>query len=129
MSVAGEYRIRQIVLFGASVFLLSGVALIAFPEQFGEFINIRGESAFWALRMIGVVLIPLSYAMFILRATASNHTIRSFASLMILVSAALAAITFMAPGASNLGRWIYGIIGAAFALAYFAAVVVRPRSR
>lgn len=129
MSMAGEYRIRQIILFGASVFLLSGVALIAFPEQFGDFINIRGESAVWTLRMIGVVLIPLSYAMFILRATASNHTIRSFASLMILVSAALSVITFMAPGPANLGRWIYGLIGAAFALVYFAAVVVKPRSR
>ena len=129
MSLAGEYRIRQIILVGASVFLVSGVALLAFPEQFGDFINIRGESAYWTLRMIGVVLIPLSYAMFILRATASNHTIRSFASLMILVSSALAVITFMAPGPSSIGRWIYGFIGIAFAFAYFVAVVMRPRAR
>jgi hypothetical protein len=129
MSFSGEYRIRQIVLVGASVFLVSGVALIAFPEQFGEFINISGDSAVWALRMIGVVLIPLSYGMFILRATASNHTIRSFASLMILISAGLAVVTFIAPGPANLGRWIYGFVGIAFALAYFAAVVLRPRIR
>lgn len=129
MSAAGEYRIRQIILFGASVFLLSGVALLAFPTQFGDLINIRGASAYWTLRMIGVVLIPLSYSMFILRATASNHTIRSFASLMILVSGALAVITFMAPGPATIGRWIYGFIGIAFALAYFAAIVLRPRAR
>jgi hypothetical protein len=129
MAISGEYRIRQIVLIGASVFLFSGVALIAFPEQFGEFINITGVNAVWTLRMIGVVLIPLSYAMFILRATASNHTIKSFATLMILVSIALAVITFIAPGPATLGRWIYGLIGVGFALAYSYAVIVRPKSR
>lgn len=128
MGIAGEYRIRQIVLLGASVFLVSGVSLIAFPVQFGEFINISGVSASWTLRMIGIVLIPLSYAMFILRATASNHTIKSFAILMILVSAALASVTFMAPGSATLGRWLYGLFGIGFALAYLTAVIIRPRS-
>jgi O-antigen/teichoic acid export membrane protein len=129
MAIAGEFRIRLIVLIGASVFLLSAVALIAFPEVFGEFINITGDSAIWALRMTGVVLLPLSYSMFILRATASNHTIRSFAVLMILVSTALGIITLMAPGASSLGRWLYAVVGFAFALAYSAAIILSPRSR
>ncbi|MFY9325086.1 MAG: hypothetical protein WAO29_01330 [Candidatus Nanopelagicales bacterium] len=129
MAIAGEYRIRLIVLIGASVFLLSAVALIAFPEVFGEFINITDDSAIWTLRMIGIVLLPLAYAMFILRATASNHTIRSFAVLMILVSTALGVVTLLAPGTASLGRWIYALVGFAFAFAYSAAVVLSPRSR
>jgi O-antigen/teichoic acid export membrane protein len=129
MTISGEYRIRQIVLVGASVFLVSAMSLIAFPQQFGDFINISGADAVWALRMIGVVLLPLSYAMFILRATASNHTIKSFATLMVLVSAGLAVVTWMAPGEANIGRYLYAFIGAAFSLAYATAIIIRPRGR
>lgn len=129
MAISGEHRIRQIVLVGASVFLISAMGLIAFPLQFGEFINITNDEAVWALRILGVVLLPLSYSMFILRATASNHTIKSFATLMVVVSAGLAVVTWYAPGDANIGRYLYAFIGAAFSLAYLSALITRSRSR
>ena len=124
MNNLGEYRIRQVMLAGGSVFIASAIDLISRPDLFGQFIGINGEDAFWSLRMTGVVLLPLGYLMIVVRSNSSNHVVKSFAILMSLVSLALGIVTLLAPGDANLGRIIYAIIGFIFSTLYVVAIAL-----
>lgn len=122
MNNLGQYRIRQVMLTGGTIFILSAVALISRPDLFGQFIGISGEDAFWSLRMTGIVLLPLGYLMIVVRNNSSNYVVRTFAILMSLVSLALGIVTLLAPGEPNLGRIIYAIIGFVFSTLYVVAL-------
>ncbi|MFM2116073.1 MAG: hypothetical protein RIQ80_172, partial [Actinomycetota bacterium] len=49
MTNLGQFRVRQVMLAGGTIFILSAVALISRPDLFGQFIGISGEDAFWSL--------------------------------------------------------------------------------
>lgn len=124
MNNLGQYRIRQVMLAGGTIFVLSAVALISRPDLFGQFIGISGEDAFWSLRMTGIVLLPLGYLMIVVRNNSSNYIVKTFAILMSLVSLALGIVTLLAPGEPNVGRIIYAIIGFAFSTLYVVALAL-----
>ena len=124
MSNSGQAKIRQVMLAGGSVFIASAIALIARPDLFGEFIGIVGEDAFWSLRMIGIVLIPLGYLMIVVRSVASDSVVKSFAILMSLISLGLGIVTLLAPGEPNIGRIIYAIVGFLFSTLYVVAIAL-----
>ena len=124
MSNSGQAKIRQVMLAGGSVFIASAIALIARPDLFGEFIGIVGEDAFWSLRMTGIVLIPLSYLMIVVRSVASESVVKSFAILMSLISLGLGIVTLLAPGEPNIGRIIYAIVGFLFSTLYVVAIAL-----
>jgi len=124
MTNLGQYRIRQVMLAGGTIFILSAIALISRPDLFGEFIGITGENAYWSLRMTGIVLIPLGYLMIVVRNNSSNYVVRTFAILMSLVSLALGIVTLLAPGEPNLGRIIYAVIGFVFSTLYVVALAL-----
>jgi hypothetical protein len=124
MNNSGQSTIRQVMLAGGSVFIASAIALIARPDLFGEFIGIVGEDAFWALRMTGIVLIPLGYLMIVVRSVASDSVVKSYAVLMSLVSLGLGIVTLLAPGDANIGRIIYAIIGFLFSTLYVVALAL-----
>ena len=124
MSNSGQAKIRQVMLAGGSVFIASAIALIARPDLFGEFIGIVGEDAFWSLRMTGIVLIPLSYLMIVVRSVASDSVVKSFAILMSLISLGLGIVTLLAPGEPNIGRTIYAIVGFLFSTLYVVAIAL-----
>lgn len=124
MSNSGQSKIRQVMLAGGSVFIASAIALIARPDLFGEFIGIVGEDAFWSLRMIGIVLIPLGYLMIVVRSVASDSVVKSFAILMSLISLGLGIVTLLAPGEPNIGRIIYAIVGFLFSTLYVVAIAL-----
>lgn len=124
MSNSGQAKIRQVMLAGGSVFIASAIALIARPDLFGEFIGIVGEDAFWSLRMTGIVLIPLSYLMIVVRSVASDSVVKSFAILMSLISLGLGIVTLLAPGEPNIGRIIYAIVGFLFSTLYVVAIAL-----
>ena len=124
MNNSGQSTIRQVMLAGGSVFIVSAIALIARPDLFGEFIGIVGEDAFWSLRMTGIVLIPLGYLMIDVRSVASDSVVKSYAFLMSLVSLSLGIITLLAPGDANIGRIIYAIIGFLFSTLYVVALAL-----
>jgi hypothetical protein len=124
MNNSGQSTIRQVMLAGGSVFIVSAIALIARPDLFGEFIGIVGEDAFWSLRMTGIVLIPLGYLMIVVRSAASDSVVKSYAVLMSLVSLGLGIVTLLAPGDANIGRIIYAIIGFLFSTLYVVAIAL-----
>jgi len=124
MTNLGQYRIRQVMLAGGTIFILSAIALISKPDLFGEFIGITGENAYWSLRMTGIVLIPLGYLMIVVRNNSSNYVVRTFAILMSLVSLSLGIVTLLAPGEANIGRIIYAIIGFVFSTLYVVALAL-----
>ena len=124
MNNSGQSTIRQVMLAGGSVFIVSAIALIARPDLFGEFIGIVGEDAFWSLRMTGIVLIPLGYLMIVVRSAASDSVVKSYAVLMSLVSLGLGIVTLLAPGDANIGRIIYAIIGFLFSTLYVVALAL-----
>jgi hypothetical protein len=124
MTNQGQYRIRQVMLAGGTIFLISAIALIARPDLFGQFIGITGDNAYWSLRMTGIVLIPLGYLMIVVRNNSSNYIVRTFAILMSLVSLALGIVTLLAPGEANIGRIIYAVIGFVFSTLYVVAIAL-----
>jgi uncharacterized membrane protein HdeD (DUF308 family) len=124
MNNLGQYRIRQVMLAGGTIFVLSAIALISRPDLFGQFIGIFGEDAFWSLRMTGIVLLPLGYLMIVVRNNSSNYVVRTFAILMSLVSLSLGIVTLLAPGEPNLGRIIYAVIGFVFSTLYVVALAL-----
>ena len=128
MTNLGQYRIRQVMLAGGTIFILSAIALISRPDLFGEFIGITGENAYWSLRMTGIVLIPLGYLMIVVRNNSSNYIVRTFAILMSLVSLALGIVTLLAPGEANIGRIIYAVIGFVFSTLYVVAIALGKNS-
>ena len=124
MTNLGQFRVRQVMLAGGTIFILSAVALISRPDLFGQFIGISGEDAFWSLRMTGIVLLPLGYLMIVVRNNSSNYVVRTFAILMSLVSLALGIVTLLAPGEPNVGRIIYAVIGFVFSTLYIVALAL-----
>ena len=124
MTNQGQYRIRQVMLAGGTIFLISAIALIARPDLFGQFIGITGDNAYWSLRMTGIVLIPLGYLMIVVRNNSSNYIVRTFAILMSLVSLALGIVTLLAPGEANISRIIYAVIGFVFSTLYVVAIAL-----
>lgn len=124
MTNQGQYRIRQVMLAGGTIFLISAIALIARPDLFGQFIGITGDNAYWSLRMTGIVLIPLGYLMIVVRNNSSNYIVRTFAILMALVSLALGIVTLLAPGEADIGRIIYAVIGFVFSTLYVVAIAL-----
>ena len=124
MNNLGQYRIRQVMLAGGTIFVLSALALISRPDLFGEFIGISGADAFWSLRMTGIVLLTLGYLMIVVRNNSSNYVVRTFAILMSLVSLSLGIVTLLAPGEPNVGRIIYAIIGFVFSTLYVVALAL-----
>ncbi len=128
MTNLGQYRIRQVMLAGGTIFVISAIALIARPDLFGQFIGITGDNAYWSLRMTGIVLIPLGYLMIVVRNNSSNYIVRTFAILMSLVSLALGIVTLLAPGEPNIGRIIYAVIGFVFSTLYVVAIALGKNS-
>ena len=124
MTNLGQFRVRQVMLAGGTIFILSAVALISRPDLFGQFIGISGEDAFWSLRMTGIVLLPLGYLMIVVRNNSYNYVVRTFAILMSLVSLALGIVTLLAPGEPNVGRIIYAVIGFVFSTLYVVALAL-----
>ncbi|MFM1825969.1 MAG: hypothetical protein RLZZ37_604 [Actinomycetota bacterium] len=124
MTNLGQFRVRQVMLAGGTIFILSAVALISRPDLFGQFIGISGEDAFWSLRMTGIVLLPLGYLMIVVRNNSSNYVVRTFAILMSLVSLSLGIVTLLAPGEANVGRIIYAVIGFVFSTLYVVALAL-----
>ncbi len=128
MTNQGQYRIRQVMLAGGTIFLISAIALLARPDLFGQFIGITGENAYWSLRMTGIVLIPLGYLLIVVRNNSSSYIVRTFAILMSLVSLALGIVTLLAPGEANIGRIIYAVIGFVFSTLYVVAIALGKNS-
>jgi hypothetical protein len=117
-------RLRRVMMIGSVVFALSAVILLAVPGFFIELLGLpKGSgpgivSLEWTMRMVAVAIAALAVALNILSRNAKASDLRFMALAMIVVSAAFAWLTYIAPGEMTWFRWLYVAIGAGFALAY-----------
>ena len=114
------------MVIGAIVFAGSAAALLIDPNSFLAFIGLAiNDSTIWSFRLIGLLLLALATHMATTSRHAADPAFRRAASVMVLVSGGLSALTYMAPGATTTGRWIFIGVGAGFSLLYLITLPIK----
>lgn len=114
------------MVIGAIVFAGSAAVLLVDPNSFLLFIGLAvNDSTIWSFRLMGLLLVALAAHMATTSRHAADPAFRRAASVMVLVSAGLGALTYTAPGATTTGRWIFVGIGAGFAALYLITLPIK----
>lgn len=114
------------MIIGSIVFAISAGVLLVDPAAFVSYIGLTSnESAVWSFRLTGVVLVALATHMATTSRNAADPAFRRAALVMILVSIALAVLTYLAPGASTTGRWVFVGMGSGFAALYVITLPIK----
>jgi hypothetical protein len=114
------------MIIGSIVFALSATALLFDPEAFISYIGLTSnESVVWSFRLTGVILVALATHMATTSRNAADPAFRRAAVVMILVSIGLAVLTYLAPGTTTTGRWIFVGMGSAFAALYLITLPIK----
>jgi hypothetical protein len=114
------------MIIGSIVFALSATALLVDPEAFISYIGLTSnESVVWSFRLTGVILVALATHMATTSRNAADPAFRRAAVVMILASIGLAVLTYLAPGTTTTGRWIFVGMGSAFAALYLITLPIK----
>lgn len=114
------------MVIGAIVFAGSAAVLLVDPNSFLLYIGLTiNDSTIWSFRLIGLLLVALATHMATTSRHAADPAFRRAASVMVLVSAGLGALTYLAPGATTTGRWVFIGIGAGFAALYLITLPIK----
>ena len=114
------------MVIGAIVFAGSSAVLLVDPNAFLIYIGLASnESLIWSFRLTGLVLMALAAHMATTSRHAADPAFRRAASVMVLVSSGLAALTYMAPGEITTGRWVFVGIGIGFAALYLITLPIK----
>lgn len=117
---------RLVMIIGSIVFALSAAALLFDPTAFVDYIGLTAnESLVWSFRLTAILLIALATHMATTSRNAADPAFRRAAVVMVFVSAALSALTYLAPGTATTGRWIFVGIGAGFAALYVITLPIK----
>lgn len=114
------------MIIGSIVFALSATALLFDPEAFISYIGLTSnESVVWSFRLTGVILVALATHMATTSRNAADPAFRRAAVVMILASIGLAVLTYLAPGTTTTGRWIFVGMGSSFAALYLITLPIK----
>jgi hypothetical protein len=114
------------MVIGAIVFAVSAAVLLVDPNSFLVFIGLTSnDSTIWSFKLMGLLLVALAAHMATTSRHAADPAFRRAASVMVLVSGGLGALTYMAPGATTTGRWIFVGVGAGFAALYLITLPIK----
>lgn len=114
------------MVIGAIVFAGSAVVLLIDPNSFLVFIGLTSnDSTLWSFRLIGLLLVALAAHMATTSRHAADPAFRRAASVMVLVSGGLGTLTYMAPGDTTTGRWIFVGVGAGFTALYLITLPIK----
>lgn len=114
------------MIIGSIVFAISAGVLLFDPSSFVSYIGLTSnESVVWSFRLTGVVLVALATHMGTTSRNAGDPAFRRTAVVMILVSIGLAILTYLAPGTSTTGRWVFVGIGSGFAALYLITLPIK----
>ncbi len=114
------------MVIGAIVFAVSAAVLLVDPNSFLVFIGLTSnDSTIWSFKLMGLLLVALAAHMATTSRHAADPAFRRAASVMVLVSGGLGALTYMAPGATTTGRWVFVGIGAGFAALYLITLPIK----
>lgn len=114
------------MIIGSIVFAISAAVLMVDPSAFVSYIGLTSnESVIWSFRLTGVVLVALATHMATTSRHAADPAFRRAAVVMILVSIGLAVLTYLAPGTTTTGRWIFVGLGSSFATLYLITLPIK----
>ena len=114
------------MVIGAIGFAVSAAVLLVDPNSFLVFIGLTSnDSTIWSFKLMGLLLVALAAHMATTSRHAADPAFRRAASVMVLVSGGLGALTYMAPGATTTGRWVFVGIGAGFAALYLITLPIK----
>ena len=114
------------MVIGASVFAVSAAVVLVDPNSFLVFIGLTSnDSTIWSFKLMGLLLVALAAHMATTSRHAADPAFRRAASVMVLVSGGLGALTYMAPGATTTGRWVFVGVGAGFAALYLITLPIK----
>lgn len=114
------------MIIGSIVFAISAGVLLVDPSAFVAYIGLTSnDSAIWSFRLTGMILVALATHMATTSRNAGDPAFRRAAVVMILVSAGLAILTYLAPGTATTGRWVFVGIGASFAALYAITLPIK----
>ena len=114
------------MVIGAIVFAVSAAVLLVDPNSFLVFIgSTSNDSTIWSFKLMGLLLVALAAHMATTSRHAADPAFRRAASVMVLVSGGLGALTYMAPGATTTGRWVFVGVGAGFAALYLITLPIK----
>ena len=111
--------LRLVLRFGASVFGLSALFLLALPELFLQLLGLpAGLDQQWSMRMIAITLVALTGNMLVVSIYANEKGVRTAGVIMQLSAFGLGVITLLVPTTLTWFAILYAIIGFAFAASY-----------
>ena len=114
------------MVIGAIVFAVSAAVLLVDPNSFLVFIGLTSnDSTIWSFRLTGLLLVALAAHMATTSRHAADPAFRRAASVMVLVSGGLGALTYLAPGTATTGRWIFVGVGAGFTALYLITLPIK----
>jgi hypothetical protein len=116
--------LRLVLKFGAAIFGLSALALLAVPRIFTDLLGLSGtEDLDWAMRMIGITLVALCGQMFSVSMFGSERGVLVSASVMQVAAFGLGIITLLIPVNPNLFVLGYAGIGFGFSFIYTYLII------
>ena len=114
------------MIIGSIIFAVSAGVLLVDPAAFVTYIGLTtNESVVWSFRLTGVILVALATHMATTSRNAGDPAFRRAAVVMILVSIGLAVLTYLAPGTTTTGRWVFVGIGSGFAALYVITLPIK----
>jgi hypothetical protein len=114
------------MIIGSIIFAVSAGVLLVDPAAFVTYIGLTtNESVIWSFRLTGVILVALATHMATTSRNAGDPAFRRAAVVMILVSIGLAVLTYLAPGTTTTGRWVFVGIGSGFAALYVITLPIK----
>lgn len=129
MGSFGAARSIRIVLgAGASVFLVSSVALLFLPGTFAGLLGLVSTGELdWVMRMLAAALLALAGQMWLVR-RADDPAVRGAGAVMIIAGGLMTILTVTLPGEWTLLRWAYLIFGLVFVAIYAVLIAISVRS-
>lgn len=121
-------RLRLILKFGASVFGLSAVALVAFPGFFNQLLGLTTNPALeWSMRMTGITLVALAGNMFAHSIRGTNDSVLLVGKIMSVSAALLGVLTLFIPSDQNWFTISYALVGFTFSTLYTVTLITREK--
>ena len=114
-----KHPLRIVLRAGASVFGLSALILLIFPEIFLGLLSLAaGAEQVWSMRMIAVTMVALMGNMLIVSIYADLRGVRLASRVMQFSAFGLGALTLAIPAELSWFTYLYAAVGFVFAGAY-----------
>jgi quinol-cytochrome oxidoreductase complex cytochrome b subunit len=86
---------------------------------------IKHKTVIWSFRLTGVLLVALAIHMATTSRNAADPAFRRASIAMVFASIGLGILTYLAPGAATMGRWIFVGMGFGFAALYLITLPIK----